>query len=48
MKDLFFPISKKVMFRNNRFVTTENILKCYSSHELLMEEKSYSKEQCVH
>ena len=25
MKDLFFPISKKVMFRNNRFVTAENI-----------------------
>ena len=29
MKDLFFPISKKVMFRNYRFVTAENILKCY-------------------
>ena len=25
MKDLFFPISKKVMFRNYRFVTAENI-----------------------
>ena len=23
MKDLFFPISKKVMFRNYRFVTAE-------------------------
>ena len=29
MKDLFFPISKKVMFRNYRSVTAENILKCY-------------------
>ena len=29
MKDLFFPISKKVMFRNYRFVTAENVLKCY-------------------
>ena len=29
VKDLFFPISEKVMFRNYRCLTTENILKCY-------------------
>ena len=27
--DLVLPISKKLMFRNYRFVTTEDILKCY-------------------
>ena len=31
MKDLFFPISEKIMFRNYSFVTTENILKVYTS-----------------
>ena len=29
VKDLVFPISKKLMFRNYRFVTAEDSLKCY-------------------
>ena len=29
VKDLFFQISKKVMFGNYRFVTTKNILKSH-------------------
>ena len=60
MEDLFFQISKKVMFGNCRFVTTKNILKshhkiyismltvCYSNRELLREEKCYSIEKYVH
>ena len=54
MEDLFFPISKKVMFGNYRFVTTMNILHffahlvCYSNRKLLREEKCYSIEKYVH
>ena len=29
VKDLFFPISKKIMFRNYKFVMTKKILKCH-------------------
>ena len=35
MKDLFFPISKKIMFRNYRFVTAENILNAITESTFL-------------
>ena len=55
MKDFFFPISKKVMFRNYTFVTTENILKYYHGVYISMimwyvfsSHGLHSKEKYVH